>query len=77
MPEAGWPPGYVPEPGGGKAAGVPCPHLTEDLRCGLWGSPLRPAVCASLTPTLEMCGTCAQEALQYLNALERSTRPES
>src|SRR5215468_1330965 len=32
----------------GKPAGVRCPHLTADIRCALFGSPDRPAVCAGL-----------------------------
>lgn len=57
----------------GKPAGLPCPHLDEERRCGLFGRPERPAVCASLKPEPAMCGTSAEQALRYLHALERAT----
>ncbi len=65
-----------PIPGlpGGKPAGVPCPHLTEDFRCLLFGLPERPAVCNQLRPLPEMCGTTREEALAYLSDLEAKTR---
>ncbi|KAA8995262.1 YkgJ family cysteine cluster protein [Affinibrenneria salicis] len=59
----------------GKPAGVPCPHLDAQMRCGLFGSPLRPAVCRSLRPTREMCRSQRDEALIYLTRLERLTAP--
>ncbi len=59
----------------GKPAGVPCPHLDEALRCRLFGQPERPAVCSSLRPQPEMCGSDREHALHYLTALEAGTRP--
>lgn len=59
----------------GKPAGVRCIHLTPDLRCALFGHPDRPAVCSSLRPSEEMCGTSAAEAADYLARLERLTAP--
>ncbi len=59
----------------GKPAGVRCIHLAEDLRCDLFGHPSRPAVCASLRPLEEMCGTSSDQALAYLARLERVTAP--
>ena len=59
-----------------KPAGVPCVHLLEDYRCGLFGKPERPAVCASLRPVQSMCGASREEAMNYLEDLERLTRPE-
>jgi uncharacterized protein len=59
----------------GKAAGVPCLHLTDDLRCGIYGKPGRPAVCAGLKPLEEMCGANAAEARTYLRELEKITDP--
>jgi len=41
---------------GGKAAGLRCIQLDEADRCRLFGDPRRPAVCASLQPSAEMCG---------------------
>ena len=59
----------------GKPAGVPCPQLDEQLRCRLFADPRRPAVCASLQPTLSMCGSNREQALTYLIQLEVSTAP--
>ena len=59
----------------GKPAGVGCVQLTPDGRCRLFGRPERPAFCASLRPSREMCGASAAEALVYLAALEEATRP--
>lgn len=60
----------------GKPAGVPCPHLDDTLRCRLFGQPERPAVCASLPPEPAMCGDSREQALFFLSALERATRPD-
>jgi hypothetical protein len=59
----------------GKPAGVRCVQLTEDNRCKLFGRPERPAVCASLRPSPEMCGATSAEAMLYLSLLERETEP--
>jgi hypothetical protein len=58
-----------------KPAGIPCVHLLPDYRCALFGKPERPAVCASLRPVQSMCRGDRNEALAYLNDLERLTRP--
>lgn len=68
-PLPGWP--------AGKPAGVPCPQLDESLRCRLFGHPTRPAVCASLAPSLEMCGDDPRQAMLWLTHLETATRPAS
>lgn len=60
----------------GKPAGVPCVNLDSGLRCRLFGRPERPAVCSSLGPSEEMCGSCREEALRFLEQLERETAPE-
>jgi len=60
----------------GKKAGERCLHLLPDYRCELFDQPERPAVCVSLRPTEEMCGTTRDEALAYLANLERKTRPD-
>ena len=57
----------------GKPAGVRCIQLDEADRCRLFGDPRRPAVCASLRPTLEMCGTERAHAMHYLTELEAMT----
>lgn len=59
----------------GKPAEVVCIHLTEDLRCQLFGQPERPEVCVRLRPSLEMCGQSAEEAFAYLRFLEKATAP--
>jgi len=59
----------------GKPAGVRCVQLTPDNYCRLYGRPDRPAVCARLRPDPEMCGSTANEALAWLEELERATRP--
>jgi Fe-S-cluster containining protein len=59
----------------GKPAGVPCVQLTADHRCLLFGRPERPEVCVRLRPTEEMCGASREEALAFLERLERATAP--
>lgn len=59
----------------GKPAGVRCVQLTGDLRCAIFGQPQRPACCAGLRPTGEMCGDSPAAALAYLDRLEAATRP--
>jgi uncharacterized protein len=61
----------------GKPAGVRCPHLTDDIRCALFGSADRPAVCTGLRPGPEMCGESPEEALATLARWERVTTPAS
>jgi uncharacterized protein len=58
-----------------KPAGVRCVQLTEDNRCKLFGRPERPAVCASLMPSEEMCGDNNAQAMLWLGMLERQTLP--
>ncbi|MEG3192719.1 YkgJ family cysteine cluster protein [Lysobacter sp. D1-1-M9] len=60
----------------GKPAGVPCVQLDAQLRCKLFGRPERPAFCASLRPSMEMCGSSREEALRGLLELELATRPD-
>jgi Fe-S-cluster containining protein len=58
----------------GKPAGLPCPHLDSDWRCRLFGLPERPAVCGSLQPEPEMCGSSREQAMHWLTRLEADTR---
>ena len=67
----------TPRHPGGKPAGVPCGHLTAELRCELFGQPERPAVCSGLQPSLEMCGATRDDAMSYLISLERLTAPRA
>lgn len=60
---------------GGKPAGVPCVQLDALQRCRLFHQPERPAVCASLRPVAEMCGTTRVQALAWLTRLEALTLP--
>ncbi len=57
----------------GKPAGVACIQLDESLQCRLFGLPERPAVCTSLQPAVDMCGSEREQALQFLQRLERLT----
>ncbi|MFA7268179.1 MAG: YkgJ family cysteine cluster protein [Sterolibacterium sp.] len=57
----------------GKPAGVACPRLDRHLRCTIFGRPERPACCAGLQPSEEMCGESREQALVWLAALETAT----
>ncbi|MEP6823447.1 MAG: YkgJ family cysteine cluster protein [Ramlibacter sp.] len=58
----------------GKPAGVRCVQLAEDNRCLIFGRPERPAVCAGLRPSAEMCGADTAQAMRFLAQLEALTR---
>ncbi|MCS0609245.1 YkgJ family cysteine cluster protein [Massilia solisilvae] len=57
----------------GKPAGVRCAQLDDDNGCRIFGHPERPAVCASLQPSNEMCGGSRAQAMFFLAELERLT----
>ncbi len=59
----------------GKPAGVRCIQLDEHNACRIFGQPTRPAVCASLQPSHEMCGPDREHAMHWLTTLDHSTRP--
>ena len=59
----------------GKPAGAPCVQLDETMRCRLFGKPERPAFCATLRPSADMCGSERTDALALLAAMERATAP--
>ncbi|MBI1174066.1 MAG: YkgJ family cysteine cluster protein [Sideroxydans sp.] len=59
----------------GKPAGVPCVQLDDELRCKVFGQSERPAFCAGLQPSVEMCGASRDEALVWLTQLEQATQP--
>lgn len=61
----------------GKPANTRCIHLTPELRCNLFGDPLRPACCSGLQPSHEMCGESASDATTWISALEEATRPDA
>jgi len=58
----------------GKPAGVRCVQLSEDNRCSLFDSPLRPKVCHQFNATRDVCGQSAKQAEELLSALEILTR---
>ena len=66
---------FIPGMPQGKPAGVRCVQLTPDNLCRLYGRVERPAVCASLRPSTEMCKETAEEAYAGLMELEYATRP--
>lgn len=59
----------------GKPAGVRCVQLDEANRCRVFGKPERPAFCGGLQPSIEMCGDSREQAILWLDALERATAP--
>ncbi|MEX9250981.1 YkgJ family cysteine cluster protein [Pseudenterobacter timonensis] len=59
----------------GKPANTRCVQLSDDNLCQIFGSPLRPKVCASLQPSQAMCGSSRQQAILYLLELEALTAP--
>jgi hypothetical protein len=61
----------------GKPAGVRCIQLDDANNCKIFGQATRPAVCASLQPSLEMCGATREQAMHWLDALERATAPQN
>lgn len=65
----------IPGMPNGKPAGVACVQLDEKNRCMIFNSPERPAFCASLQPSEEMCGTSRTTAIAWLTKLEQLTQP--
>ncbi len=65
----------IPGMPNGKPAGVRCVQLSPSNRCFLHGKPEKPVVCSNLRPLEEMCGQTFDEALAYLEFLERCTAP--
>lgn len=68
-------PGMPMRDGVSKPAGVRCVQLDEQLRCKIFGQPERPAVCASLQPSPDMCGDSREQAMRWLGHLEQETAP--
>lgn len=64
----------IPGMTGGKAAFERCVQLSEANECMLFGRPERPAVCGSLRPQLEMCGSSNEAAFVILAGMEAATR---
>jgi Fe-S-cluster containining protein len=59
----------------GKPAGIPCIQLDEFFRCKIFGGKERPACCAGLQASKEMCGDDREQALLWLSHLEQQTAP--
>jgi hypothetical protein len=59
----------------GKPAGVRCIQLDHENRCMIFDKPERPKFCASLQPSLEMCGETREQAMIWLANLEQLTKP--
>lgn len=59
----------------GKKAGERCLHLDEHYGCLIHGLEDYPKVCRELRPDVEMCGETREEAMKYLEELERLTAP--
>jgi len=59
----------------GKPAGIRCVQLDIENRCMIFGQSERPAFCASLQPSLEMCGNDREQAMIWLTNLEVLTQP--
>lgn len=54
---------------GGKEAGVRCIHLTEDYKCAIYTSSLKPKVCGDFKAEEAFCGTTREEAMKILLSL--------
>jgi Fe-S-cluster containining protein len=63
----------IPGMPNGKPAGVRCIQLDAANDCMIFGQPGRPAVCASLQPSAEMCGPDREHAMFFLATLDRLT----
>jgi Fe-S-cluster containining protein len=59
----------------GKPAGVRCVHLDDSQACMIFDDPRRPSACAAFTPSEEVCGRSAAEAIIILDRLELASRP--
>jgi Fe-S-cluster containining protein len=66
----------IPGMPNGKPAGVRCVQLADDMRCLIFGRPERPACCAGLQASAEMCGADRAQALLWISELERATAPD-
>lgn len=67
----------IPGMPNGKPGGVRCVQLTDDNRCQVFGSPLRPKVCEAFRPASDTCGENQAEALSILGWLEKATSLEA
>lgn len=61
----------IPVMPSGKPAGIPCIHLSEDLKCKIFDSPERPRVCKGFKAEPLFCGNSREEAIDILSGLEK------
>jgi len=59
----------------GKPAGQRCVQLSPENLCRIFGQAGRPACCAGLQASPQMCGQDREHALVWLADLERLTAP--
>ena len=52
-----------------------CIQLREDNGCAIFGRPERPAFCAGLQASSEMCGDSREHAIAWIAELELATAP--
>lgn len=67
----------IPGMPNGKPAGVRCVQLTDTNGCAIFGHPSRPAFCAGLQASVEMCGPSREHAIRWLDKLEQATAPQA
>ncbi|HEY9571689.1 MAG TPA: YkgJ family cysteine cluster protein, partial [Pusillimonas sp.] len=58
-------------------AGIRCIQLGADNRCLIFGHPDRPAFCAGLQASKEMCGDTREHAIAWISRLEAATMPQA
>jgi Fe-S-cluster containining protein len=58
----------------GKPAGARCRNLNVDNLCSIYGTREYPAVCENFKPSEEMCGDRNEQAMAYLENLEKLTK---
>ncbi|HEX3007359.1 MAG TPA: YkgJ family cysteine cluster protein [Bacteroidales bacterium] len=61
---------FIPGMPNGKPGGIPCIHLTDDMRCGIFDHASRPLVCGGFKAERLVCGNNRSEAAQILSELE-------
>jgi hypothetical protein len=61
---------FIPGMPGGKPGGVPCIHLTDDMKCNIFDHPSRPSVCNGFKAEKLICGNTRSEAARILSHLE-------
>lgn len=60
----------------GKAAGVPCVHLSSGMGCVLFYDTRRPDLCNEFKAEYDFCGDNREQALVRLTHLELQSLPD-